>query len=282
MSRLATEQDPQHQQPNPTADIVPLELVDAINRLEQGLVAGENNPRKIAAFDLDNTLLVGDIGEAVYAQLLAEGYVLPLSWSVYQFLLRTNKRHAYEQIVRALAGYSIETIVKATHKVLLSPEANISFAKGDVPVPHARPAMKILIQHLRNLGYDIYVLTSSNELSARIVTSQFFGIPEHHVFGVRMRIDQDILTGQILWPAPIGEGKVDVYHHSVGSSAPLITAGDTVLDLPLLRLTHPEGIALWLGEDEVELQHAREILNSRLYVLNASRTLQLDKQGAHL
>lgn len=256
--------------------IIPNDLMLEVQRIEQLLLRNSHDPtRKIAAFDLDNTLLVGDIGEAVFAQLIADGYDLPMSWSDYRKLIVTNRGEAYEIIVKTMCGLSVGTVVKATHKVLFSASGDIQVPGGFVATPYAHPVMHAFVQYLRRLKYDVYVLTASNEISARIATSQLFGIPESNVFGIRSKIDHDLLTDQLISPPPIEDGKVQVYHRYIGSAAPFITAGDSSLDIPLLRLTDPRGLSIWVGEERIGFQVAKSRINTQLRFLFLPRTGKL-------
>ncbi len=73
---------------------------------------------RIAAFDLDGTLLIGDIGDAVFAHLVLEHQSLKLTWAEYQRLLHTHRSQAYRAVVEAMAGLEIETIIQATSAVM--------------------------------------------------------------------------------------------------------------------------------------------------------------------
>ena len=74
-------------------------------------------PDKVAVFDLDGTLLEGDIGEAVFAHLIVSGHPLRVTWREYQQQLFTHRSKAYRSVVQAMAGLDIETIVEATKAV---------------------------------------------------------------------------------------------------------------------------------------------------------------------
>lgn len=256
--------------------IIPNNLMIEVQRIEQILFRNGQNPvRKIAAFDLDNTLLIGDIGEAVFAQLIADGYDLPISWSDYRKLIVTNRKEAYEIIVKAMKGLSVGTVVKATHKVLSSASGDIQVPDGLLATPYPHPVLHAFVQYLRRLKYEVYVLTASNEISARIATSQLFGIPESDVFGVRSKIDHDLLTDQLVSPPPIEDGKVQVYHRYIGSAAPFITAGNSSLDIPLLRLTDPRGLSIWIGEKRIGFQVVKSRMSTQLRFLFLPRTGKL-------
>ena len=60
-------------------------LLDIEQRFGESHLGGKS---RTAVFDLDNTLLVGDIGNAVFAQLLSEDVPLSFSWSEYQQMVQ--------------------------------------------------------------------------------------------------------------------------------------------------------------------------------------------------
>lgn len=87
-----------------------------------------NAKNRIALFDLDNTLLVGDIVEAVFAQLLNSGLKLPLKLKQYRELCTIDPFAAYIEIVRALDGLSTK-LVSQVKKIFCSRKINTSIVK---------------------------------------------------------------------------------------------------------------------------------------------------------
>ncbi len=112
-----------------------------------------------------------------------------------------------------------------------------------------------------SLKYQVFVLSASNHISVQHVAQEWFNIPPSHAFGIQCRIRDHRLTPELVTPVPIGSGKADLFKRVAGPAIPLITATDSALDLPLLRLTHPEGFSLWVGDDHsdynVAVQNAR-------------------------
>jgi len=55
-------------------------------------------------------------------------------------------------------------------------------------------------------------------------------------------------------------GKVDAYREFIGTEPPLITGGDSTSDIPMLNLTHPRGLVIWVGESENDFESVKQQL----------------------
>ncbi|MCP5054750.1 MAG: hypothetical protein GY940_46730 [bacterium] len=271
---------------------IPSNLTSRIEKLELEYFRwpAEKKTRKIAAFDLDNTLLVGDIGEAVFIQLKRDERIapvtvdetpIPFSWKEYEDLLKEgNKRDAYTRMVSALGGIPASVVTDTTERVMKCGQAFLEAEGVSVPVPYPNPVMYALVDYLYSLNYTIYIVSASHELSVRFVAKEYFGIPGNYVIGMRSQMTESkrngtgnkagpVLTAEVKEPLTVGEGKVHAYRNTVGSISPLITAGDSTTDIPLLNLTHHQGIIIWVGGDEETLEHVnRDITDPKnLYFL---------------
>jgi phosphoserine phosphatase len=205
---------------------------------------------RIAVFDLDNTLLVGDIGNAVFAQLLSEGVPLSLTWHEYQQMVKEDPSNAYCNAVRTLNGLSLDYIVKATKRVLALNSETIPYNGMEIPVPKANLVLHEVIQLLRQWEYTIFVISASNDISAKVAASTLFDIPVNNIAGIKPKIVNGIITSQFVEPIPVGDGKVAQYRLLSGDCMPMIVATDSDLDLPLLQMCDPDGLAILVGENE--------------------------------
>lgn len=203
---------------------------------------------RIAAFDLDGTLLMHDVGEAVLRLLIADGFLAPQAWDEYAALLARDRIAAYRRAVTLMQGLSPIVIEEATLDAIFE---QYTPRRGYLP-RHVRPrvntAMRSFVALLQDRGWDVIILSASNAISVRITASVLYGVSQHRAFGVDVEYDNNLLTDRIVEPAPIGEGKAQVYRSVFGNQAPMLTAGDSLLDLPLLGLTDSVGLALWLGD----------------------------------
>ncbi len=234
--------------------VIPRSLVDAVHMLEE---RHEHGTVRRAVFDLDNTLLVGDIGEAVFARLLLDKEPVHMSWTEYRRLVAKDPARAYRDLVDAMRGLEVETVIRTTLRVMTATVREWSLEGALVTIPRPHPVMRALISLLENRGYSIHVVTASNQTSARVACSEWFGIPDERVHGIRSVLEESRFTDRILTPVPIGEGKRDVFRTFVGTDDPIIAGGDSLMDVPLLSMVRPGGLILWMGEEKVTFEQIK-------------------------
>lgn len=246
---------------------LPMEIVESVLHLYRRYEEPpELRGKKIAIFDLDNTLIHGDIGEAVFAQLIADGLSLSFTPDVYRVLLELDRQRAYEECIRAMEYVPVESVIEATRTVMNSYEKSLNFGGEFIPVPRPNMLMKELVRLLRFLDFTTYVVSASNDISVKMIAAEWFGIPPANAWGIKSVIIQDCLTGDIEQPVPVGEGKVPVYHLNGSSASPAIVATDSVMDLPLLQLCDPKGMVFLIGENEELAAAAKEKLPATLQI----------------
>lgn len=255
--------------------LIPVELMRRINAIESFIKNQTLGPReKIAAFDLDNTLLEGDIGEAVFTQLKIDEKeqpvtvtktIIPFTWAQCRELLKKNKKkEAYTKMVTAMAGIPIETVIRATRRVMNANDSFLEVEGVKVLVPKPVPVMQALVQYLKRLGYTVYIISATNSYSVRYMAEAYFDIPSAQAIGMQAVIHKDengeIFGNMIDGPVTVGEGKVEAYHRFIGPMPPLVTAGDSDSDLQILRLTLPWGLCIWAGENEKKYESIKNKL----------------------
>jgi phosphoserine phosphatase len=257
---------------------IPETLMERIKRVEDSFKnrAKDLSNDKIAVFDLDNTLLEGDIGEAVFSQLkinekkeplTIDNKSIPFTWEDYQELLRTKgKREAYKQVVISLAGIPLDRFVESTRQVMALKIPFLELGDVKVPVPSPNSLMKALLIYLKNLAYKIYVISASNHYSVKYVAEEFFGIPGANVFGMKPSLFEDrdnglILGSEIDGPITVGEGKAEAYRQLIGTIPPLIAAGDSTTDFQMLNLIDPQGLCIWVGADDKQYESIKQKLD---------------------
>lgn len=237
---------------------------------------------RIAVFDLDNTLLIGDIGEAVFARLKKDEEnqfltihrrPIPFSWSRYRRLTEKNrKRLAYTRLVTSLAGLPLQTLMETTGRLIRCPGPPIHINGDRVPVPSPNPDMLALIGYLKKRSFRIHIISASIHFSVQMVARKLFRLPESRAFGIESRLTfagpetdggkQPVLTASLKRPVPYGRGKARLYRKRISKKPPLLTAGDSLSDLDLLNLTGAGGLAIWMGKDARELGEARDRFTS--------------------
>jgi phosphoserine phosphatase len=259
---------------------LPIELTQSLLAVEERLHESPAE-RKIAAFDLDNTLLLGDIGEAVFASLKLRGHARDLTWDSYRRLLNSDRPSAYCAAVKAMEGLTVHLLQKVTLDVLSRENEYIELDHSYIPVPRANPVMTLVVEHLRATGYRVCVISASNDVSARIAAWKLFNIPPFNVFGIRQALRDGVFTDELTAPIPIGGGKVEVYRRFLGEVDPIITGGDSMLDVPMLRMTDPRGFSIWVGEEAQSLDIVRQQIGAGRTVHFLQRPLpsQFNEEG---
>jgi len=276
-----------------TKDQIPPDLLRRIEGIEQWFVNHpvEKRPEKVALFDLDNTLLVGDCGDALFAQLkideqsnkeplTIQKQTIPFSWKEYQQVLKTKgKVEAYSQIIRCMAGLPLDKLLETGRRVMNSNQKYLELEGVKIPVPYPHPAMQALIAYLKSLGYRIFIISATNQYMVRLVVREYFDIPENNIFGMVPTIYTHpeygrIIGDEIKGPVTVVEGKVEVYRKNIGAVAPFISGGDSTTDIMMLNLTDPNGLIIWVGKDVRELDKIKKEIHH-------PETLFFFEQGAY-
>jgi phosphoserine phosphatase len=181
-----------------------------------------------AMFDLDGTLIAGDIGEATLRRRIQDGPLPPAARAV---LGDADPWGAYEALapvpqvivaVQALAGWTAADLERAVDD---------AFATGEVAV---RPEVAALAEAVGR-RHQVWILTGSAELLG-VACARRLGI--RHVTGVRAVMDGPRITEEIVRPVSCSEGKVDVCRHVLGEERPVFAIGDSPWDVHVLRHAH--------------------------------------------
>ena len=253
-------------------------LLEQEQRFGESHLGGKN---RIGLFDLDNTLLVGDIGDAVFAQLLIDGFTLPLSWKEYRAMCKENPGFAYVNAVKALEGISMEYIIRVSKRLLLSDQEFLYCDGEAVRIPKPHPLMLEVIRLLRDWHYLIFVVSASNDISAKVAGSVLFDIPINNIAGIKPKLLGDKITNAVLDPIPVGVGKVAQYRLMCGDNMPMIVATDSMLDLPLLQICDSDGTAIIVGDNEALFSKAREELSTSISIYRVPTDTLLLFQQQH-
>ncbi len=218
------------------------EIIECINSLP-------TKGKRYAAFDLDNTLLIGDIGETVFALLVKKKLIKGFGWQDYINLVESDKLKAYKLIIDLMAGLPLTKLEEVTNEVIAYKSLSISIEGCKLQVPKPNPLMKSVLGLLRNKGLRIYIVTASNEVSARIICKKYFNIPPSDIIGAQVARNKKEIIKIGKKEFPFGEGKVTILKKRF-KTKPLVTGGDSPGDRFLLNYTQKSGIQFWLGKDE--------------------------------
>jgi phosphoserine phosphatase len=238
-------------------------LLEQEQRFDESHLVGKN---RIALFNLDNTLIVGDIGDAVFAQLLVDGFPLLLTWKEYQGLCKENPTSAYMEVVRAMEGVTLEYIIQVSKRVIRSDHKFLVCEGERVRLPKPNLLMQEIVRLLRERHYSVFIVSASNDISAKIAGSVLFDVPINNIAGIKPKVLDNKLTCNMLEPIPMGIGKVTQYRLMSGDRMPMIVATDSELDLPLLHLCDPDGIVIILGQDLELYEKAKRELSLTVHL----------------
>jgi len=220
---------------------IPKHIVEKIKELS--LVKNQ-----YAAFDLDNTLLIGDIGEAVFAMLVKKNIVKNFGWDDYQNLIETDREKAYFKVIEVMDNLELMVIENITHEIINTNDVEIELEGYKIPIPKPNTLMQSIVTLLNTSGIAVNVVTASNRVSAEIICMEYFGIPTNNVFGARVDINNNKRIETKFNEVPYGKNKVDVLKREFDDK-PVFTAGDANWDSFLLSYTTQNGMRLWTGID---------------------------------
>ncbi len=223
---------------------------------------------KIALFDLDNTLIVGDIGDAVFAQLLILGLKSHISWEKYKKLRLQNPQLAYVEIVRAMSGLNPEYIIQLTRNLLKSNADYLIYGGDKIKVPKPNTILQEMVKVLKKLDFKIYIISASNDISAKVTGSMYFNISPEFIFGIRSVVHLGKLSDEIIEPVPVCFGKVQLYQLLNSNALPFIVASDSELDLPIFELCDSGGIALIVGGNKSLTKRVKSVIKPNVKVFN--------------
>ncbi|MBE9467361.1 MAG: haloacid dehalogenase-like hydrolase [Bacteroidetes bacterium] len=201
-----------------------------------------------AAFDLDNTLLIGDIGEAVFALLVKNKNIKNFAWNDYINLIKTDREKAYFKVIEVMDNLELMVLENTTHDIIHTDDIEIELEGYRIPIPKPNTIMQSIVTLLNASGIEVNVVSASNRVSVEIICEEYFGIPASNVFGARVDINDNKRIKIKFNEVPYGKQKVNVLKREF-KDKPVFTAGDAYWDRFLLSYTTHNGIRLWTGKD---------------------------------
>jgi len=220
---------------------IPNNIVKSIEKLSL-------TKNQYAAFDLDNTLLIGDIGEAVFALLVKKKIVKNFGWKDYLELIEINREDAYFKVIEVMNNLELKIVENITKEIIKTSDVNIEIEGYKIPIPKPNPIMQSIVTFLNASGIEVNVITASNRISAEIVCWEYFDIPANKVFGARVDIAYNKKLRVKFNEIPYGEKKVEVLKKEF-ITKPVFTGGDGIWDRFLLSYTKQDGVRLWVGNN---------------------------------
>ena len=250
------------------------ELAAELYRIDGYDIAPEE---KIAAFDMDGTLIEGDIGEAVFCYLKASGNDIPLKWKDYLEMIEAKEfKKGFCDIITSMEGMNIKTIANSAKNLISSNSEVITFTEDGIeynyPIPKPIPEMQNLMVYLKISGWKISVISSSSHISVRSVTDFLFKLNPDYVRGIKTEIYvtdnyEDLFTAKVQGTVPFRKGKAEVFSDMFGNIQPLITAGDSLGDVELLNLTSEKGLVMLCGNNLSNREFLKNSISKNLKIV---------------
>ncbi|MGC6417686.1 MAG: HAD family hydrolase [Bradymonadia bacterium] len=187
-------------------------------------------------------------------------------FSLYENLKARDMEEAYVYATRLLRGLHERTVADLAEEVL---DYELDRPLGHEDVQSGPPfsgcvvptgisvfnEMIELLQALDAYGFSTWIISSSNAYIVRALARRA-GFPEERVLGIELQTQGGRYTDQVVDPAPINEGKLELFLDTVGRS-PVLAIGDSMNDFPLLENCEGVSIAIDNG-DEAFLEAATE------------------------
>ncbi len=221
--------------------------------------------RIVAVFDHDNTLICGDITEGngksqpgfMHSMLLQKhanrSVPVPVSglyesdpWEFYHTWARSNPKEAYPWICTLLAGQKISDVRR---------QARAYYQKYLQPAIY--PEMKALIDVLKALNVDVYIVSASANDVVK-VSAEFFGVPDDHVHGIRLQQIKGIIQTRVINPISFAAGKTWYIKNFAGEFKPgnIMVFGDSYrTDGHMLRFASSQGGLALLVNPATDLEN---------------------------
>lgn len=184
-----------------------------------------NIKNKIAAFDADGTLWGKDAGEAFFEHQINHCQLeLPEEpLKHYLDLKLKNPTEAYLFLARINKGKTLDQ-VRGFAEDCLKNEKNWPYFLSQ----------KILISYLKDLGFEVFVVTASVKWAVEPF-AKMMGIDEKHVLGVTTKVKNNIITDEQDGFITYREGKALKLLESTSGEFPFLSSGNSFGDLILLE-----------------------------------------------
>jgi phosphoserine phosphatase len=189
---------------------------------------------RVAVFDCDDTLWLGDSGADFFYWEIERG-IVPADlgkWAVARYADykagKVDEETMCGEMVTINAGVSAEILEEAAEEFFTSEVEG----RGRIFTE-----MQQLTQALKNAGCELWAVSSTNDWSIRAGMPRF-GIPADHVLGASVQIENGLATGRLV-RVPTDEGKATAIRESLDKPVD-VGCGNSVHDVAMQELArHP-------------------------------------------
>ncbi|HNU69126.1 MAG TPA: HAD-IB family phosphatase [Myxococcota bacterium] len=180
--------------------------------------------RKLACFDADGTLWNEDIGVPFFRWLIA-GNLLPHRdctrdiWQEYEDRVAENRAQGYAWAVQSMVGIPESDIVRWSIQMAAA-------------WPNYRPAMADLARGLAESGFDVWIVSATNQWTVRAAAPKMNFDPDN-VIAMASAPEGGIMTETMVEPLICNAGKVTAIQQKFGR-LPDVSFGDSMGDFEML------------------------------------------------
>ena len=193
----------------------------------------------IAAFDADGTLWEGDVSEDFTLWMIGEGHFDGSLWPVYEHVNRRDPAAASVQILQFYRGMELRRLR------LLVEQFWQAF-----PDRAWLPPVRAVCRWAHARGMRSHVVSAT---PAPVLAPLRRHLPIDHVHGLELEVDErGRCTGRVAGVPTIGDGKAERLR-AMAEDPVLLAVGNSVLDIPMLRLS--VGVA-WAVNPDTALREA--------------------------
>jgi phosphoserine phosphatase len=179
-------------------------------------------------FDCDGTLWAGDAGEGFFDWELKRGVVSD------EIVRWARPRYADYRAGKVIEGDmcgEMVTMHRGLTEAQVQQAANQYFEENFVS--WIFPEMRELISRLRQLGCDVWAVSSTNEWVIR-AGMKFFGIPQDRILAAAVEMENGVVTDRLV-RVPTGAGKPAAIRAVIGKE-PDAAFGNSRWDTEMLAL----------------------------------------------
>jgi phosphoserine phosphatase len=208
-----------------------------------------DHPRIEALGNLYDSLVHLPVEKVIHDRRYVAFAEMVLDW-YFGHLAEYRTVKACSDIVRLFADFSTTEVREIAHaalrKELEAPLGEWTFGRHTLPrgIRFIKETVDLLTT-LQDAGFDIWVVSGSNQWSVEAVCSHL-DIPPSQVFGIDLQDRDGTLLPLVREPVPVLEGKVDVLQMQM-RHRPAIAVSDSTYDLPLFQ--HSSGLRVLIAQD---------------------------------
>ena len=183
---------------------------------------------KVAVFDCDGTLWDGDAGVGFMNWSLEQGIV---SRSIGDWIDSRHRAYRAGEVTEVQICAEVVQIYAGLRDEELCNSAARYFS--EFVEPNIFPEMLVLVEHLRELGTQVWAVSSTNKWIV-LEGARRFGIAPEKVLAAAVAVVDGLITSEIV-DVPTDEGKA-VALKRVGLERPDVVFGNSIHDLAMLEM----------------------------------------------